>query len=82
MGRAPPEVQRELEELVPEYRPEAGVPLGKRFARGAARFVAGAVLAVAAMATIFYILHKHLTDAQTAPPPKKPVIIQILPAQK
>ena len=39
-------------------------------------------LALAAVGTIVYILHTHLMQAQTAPAPKKPVTVHIVPAQK
>ena len=82
MAKRPPEVARALDDLVPEFRPRAGGSVPRRIARWLARFLAAALLAVAAMVAIFYILHKHLRDAQTAPPPKKPVVIQIFPVQK
>jgi hypothetical protein len=82
VGKRPPEVDRALDELVPEYRPRAEGGALERYGRLLARFAAAALLAVAAMAAIFYILHKHLKDAQTAPAPKKPVMIQIYPDQK
>lgn len=82
MAKRPPEVAHALDDLVPEYRPRAGGSVPIRVARWIFRFLAAALLAVAAMATVFYILHKHLKDAQTAPPPKKPVVIQIFPVQK
>jgi len=40
-----------------------------------------AILAVGAAAVVMTILHTHLTQAQTAPGPKKPVTIRIVPAQ-
>lgn len=40
-----------------------------------------AILGVAAAAVVMTILHTHLTQAQTAPGPKKPVNIRIVPAQ-
>jgi len=82
VAKRPPEVARALDDLVPEFRPRAGGSVPSRIARWLARFLAAALLAVAAMVAIFYILHKHLRDAQTAPPPKKPVVIQIFPVQK
>jgi hypothetical protein len=40
-----------------------------------------AALAVAAAAVITEVLDHYLVKAQTAPPPKKPVTIRIIPAQ-
>ena len=45
-----------------------------------ARWGAAAVLAAAAVALIVWILHRHLREAQTAPAPKKPVPVRIVPA--
>ena len=47
------------------------------------KWLAAAILAVAAAATVMTILHTHLMQAQTAPPPptKKPVPVRIVPAK-
>ena len=45
------------------------------------KWVAAALLAVGAAAVVMTILHNHMTQAQTAPAPKKPVTIRIVPAQ-
>ena len=67
---------RELDQLVPEYRPP------RRYLRLAARILAAALLAIAAMLAVFYILHKHVRDAQTSAAAKRPVQIHLLPPQK
>ncbi len=45
------------------------------------RWAVAAALAVAAAAVITEVLDHYLVKAQTAPPPKKPVTIRIIPAQ-
>lgn len=82
MAKRAPQIERALDELVPEFSPRAAEPALRRYARLAGKILAGALLAVAMMAAIFYVLHKHVRDAQTAPAPKKPVVIQIFPVQK
>jgi hypothetical protein len=82
VARGPLDVKRELDELVPEYRPREATPRAQRYLGLLVKFAAGAVLAALAVAAIVYILHKHLTQAQTAPAPKRPVPVHIVPAQK
>lgn len=45
------------------------------------KWLGAAALAIAASAAIVAILHTHLMQAQTAPGPKKPVPVQIIPAK-
>lgn len=45
------------------------------------QWLVAAILAVAVAAAITAILHTHLMQAQTAPAPKKPVTIRIVPAK-
>jgi len=73
------DVERELDDLVAPYEPSSGPPL-RRYALWLGRVFAGAVLALLAVAAIVYILHTHLMQAQTAPAPKKPVTVRIIPA--
>ena len=82
MGHGPLDVKRELDEVIPPYEPRKEGPRLRRYARLGARLLVGSILGIAAAALVFYILHKHLRDAQTAPAPKKPVFIQVLPPQK
>ncbi|HUP30393.1 MAG TPA: hypothetical protein VM122_09490 [Usitatibacter sp.] len=79
MGKGPREVERALDELVPEYRPRDEASAARRAGRWLAKFFVAALLAVAAMAAIFYILHKHVRDAQTSAAAKRPIYIQVLP---
>lgn len=67
------EALRELEELVPEFRPP------RRYLKLAVRILIAALLAVAAMMLIFYILDKHVRDAQTSAAAKRPIYIHVLP---
>jgi hypothetical protein len=43
------------------------------------KWVLGALLAIGAAAVVMTILHMHLTQAQTAPAPKRPVPVHIVP---
>jgi hypothetical protein len=45
------------------------------------KWLLAALLAIGAAAIVMAILHTHLTQAQTAPAPKRPVPIHILPAR-
>ena len=70
------EVRRQLDAVVGEnYAPPRRVRdiVGKWFA--------AAVLAVAAAAIVVLTLHTYMTRAETAPKPKKPVDVRILPAR-
>ncbi|HET7731347.1 MAG TPA: hypothetical protein VFK48_15060 [Usitatibacter sp.] len=80
--RADESIERALDDVVGRYEPHAGERLLRRYGSWIARAALAACLAAAAMAVVFLVLHKHLKDAQTAPAPKKPVLIHILPAQE
>ena len=45
------------------------------------RWAAAAVLAILAMAAIAWTLDRHVTQAQRAPAPDKPVTVRIVPAK-
>ena len=45
------------------------------------KWVLAALLAVGAAAAVMAILHTHVMQAQTAPGPKRPVPVQIVPAR-
>ena len=45
------------------------------------KWLLAAILAVSAAAGVMAILHTHIMKAQTAPAPKKPVTIQIVPSK-
>ncbi len=74
--RVEDQVKRELDAVV-----------GKRFApprnlrATLLKWVLFAILGVGAAAVVMTVLHTHLTQAQTAPGPKKPVTIRIVPLQ-
>jgi hypothetical protein len=44
-----------------------------------AKWVGAAALAVATAAIVMGTLHRYMTDAQSAPAPKRPVTVTILP---
>lgn len=70
------EIKKQLDTLVGEsFEPPR--PLRARLLK----WLVGAVLGVAAAAVVMAVLHAHLTQAQTAPGPKKPVPIRIVPSQ-
>ena len=80
--RQTPEIKRALDEAVPEYDPRGGAPRRSYYGRRALRGLLALVLAVVTAVVITLVLHYHLTRAQTAPAPAKPVPILIIPAQK
>lgn len=70
------EVRKRLDAVVGDsYEPP------RRWKATLARWLAAALLAVAASSAIVAILHTHLMQAQTAPAPPRPVQVQILPAE-
>ena len=70
------EVRRQLDAVVGDhYDPP------RRVGATLLKWAAAAVLAVVAAGTIAAILHTHLTNAEKAPPPNRPVTIQIVPAR-
>ena len=76
------DVEKELDAVVGRYEEGRGERALRRYGRLIGRVVAGAVLAVAAAAAVMYVLHAHVMKAQTAPAPKKPVDVRILPSPK
>ena len=73
--------KRELDAMVGKYDADPPEPLVARAGRIALRVLLGMCLAVAAAAGVIYTLHFHVKQAQTAPPPKKPVAVNIIPAK-
>ena len=71
---------KELDQVVGRYEERRGGLL-KRFGGTVGRAVAIACLAIAAAAVVIYTLHFHVKQAQKAPPPKRPVPVNILPAK-
>ena len=70
------EVKRRLDAVVGEsYDPP------RRVRQVVARWVAAALLAVAAAAIVVLTLHTYMLRAETAPKPKKPVEVRILPTR-
>lgn len=70
------EVRKHLDAIVGEdYEPP------RNWRATAAKWLGAALLAIAACAAIVAILHTHLMQAQTAPGPKKPVSVTIVPAK-
>jgi hypothetical protein len=73
--------RRELDAVVGRYEPHPPAPLLVRAGRTVLRVLVGMCLAVAAAAGVIYTLHTQVKQAQTAPPPKKPVTVTIIPAK-
>lgn len=74
--RVEDQVKRELDAVVGDkFAPP------RRLRATLLKWVLFAILGVGAAAVVMTILHTHLTQAQTAPGPKKPVPIRIVPAQ-
>jgi len=68
------ELKKRLDAVVGDrYDPPR--PLAAR----AAGWVPAAALAVVAAAVVMGVLHKYMTQAETAPAPRKPVPVTILP---
>ena len=75
----PLDIERELDEVVGRYEPHAGQRWLSRYGRWLGRALIAACLAVAAAVAVIGTLDRNIRDAQTAPPPKRPVIVDILP---
>ena len=79
--KEPFDIDKELDAVVGRYDEHRGERFLRRYGRWLGRAFAASALAVATATLIFFILHKHVTDARNAPPPKKPVPVHILPAR-
>jgi len=67
-------VKRQLDAVVgDEFRPP------RRARELLLKWVGGAILAVATAALVMGTLHHNMTEAESAPAPKKPVTVTILP---
>ena len=78
------DVQKELDQVVGRYEEHPGERLLVRALRILGRGLVGAALAIAVAATVMWVLHKHVREAQRAavtPAPGKPVPIEIIPAK-
>jgi hypothetical protein len=70
------EVKRQLDAVVGEsYTPR------RRAREILGKWGAAAILAIAAAALVMWTLHRYMTQAETAPAPKKPVQVRIVPAR-
>ena len=78
--KLPFDPKRELDAVLGNYKDRRG-SLWQRFGGSAARALAVAALAIAAAAVVIYTLHYYVKKAQTAPAPKRPVPVNILPAK-
>ena len=78
--KEPIDIDKELDAVVGLYDEGRGERFWRRYGRRLGRAVAAATLAVASAGLIAFILHKHAADAQTAPAPKKPVTVRVIPA--
>lgn len=75
------DVHKELDVVVGRFEEPRGTAL-QRAGRILARALLGASLAIAMVLVIMAVLDRHLTDAQKAPAPGKPVTVHIVPASK
>ena len=67
-------VKKQLDAVVgDEYRPP------RRAREILLKWVGAAILAVATATLVMGTLHHNMTEAESAPPPKKPVTVTILP---
>lgn len=79
--KLPFDVEKELDQVIGKFEDRRGTRI-QRAGRIVARALLGASLAVAAATVVVYTLHSHVRQAQQAPAPKKPIQVQIVPAQK
>jgi hypothetical protein len=77
----PFDVEKELDAVVGPYEAAPRERMVVRAGRIALRVLIGACFAIATAAAVVYTLHTHVKQAQTAPPPKKPVSVTIIPAK-
>jgi negative regulator of sigma E activity len=69
-------IRRQLDAVVgDEYRPP------RKPREFVLKWVGAAVLAVATAAVVMGTLHRYMTNAETAPRPKKPVTVTIVPSK-
>lgn len=72
---------RELDEVIGPYEPHAGERWTVRYGRWLVRAVVALALAIVAAAVIGLILDRHMRQAETQPPPKRPVTVNIVPGK-
>ena len=78
--KLPFDPRRELDTVLGNYKDRKG-SLWQRFGGSVGRALAVAALAIVAAVAVIYTLHFHVKQAQKAPPPKKPVPVNIVPAK-
>ena len=78
--RLPFDPKKELDQVLGRYEDRRG-SLFRRFGGTMGKALLVAALAIVAAAVVIYTLHFHVKQAQKAPPPKKPVPVNILPAK-
>jgi hypothetical protein len=76
--KLPFDPKKELDAVLGTYKDRRG-NLWQRFGGSVGRALVVTALAIAAAALVIYTLHFHVKQAQTAPAPKKPVQVQIVP---
>ena len=72
--------QKELDAVLGNYKDRRG-SLWERFGGSLGRALLVAALAITAAAVVIYTLHFHVKQAQKAPPPKRAVPVNIVPAK-
>ena len=77
----PLDIERELDQVVGRYEPHAGERWLARYGRWIGRVLVAACLAIGAAVVVIGTLDRHMKEAQTAPAPKKPVTVIIVPAR-
>jgi hypothetical protein len=76
------ELRRRLDEVVGKrYEPEAQKGAARRAARALARWIVAALCAMAAVATILWVIESHRLPKEMAPRVEKPVTVTIVPAK-
>jgi hypothetical protein len=76
------DAQRELDQVIGRYEPNAGERVLVRFGKGIVRAMVALCLAVGAATAIVLTLDFHMRKAETAPAPPRPITVQILPPAK
>jgi hypothetical protein len=72
--------KKELDQVLGNYKDRRG-SVFQRFGGSLGKTLLVAVLAIFAMAAVVYTLHYYTKQAQKAPPPKRAVPVNILPAK-
>jgi hypothetical protein len=75
------DVAKKLDEVVGERFDEGAKGVVARIRQNLAKWIAGALLAVGAVTAIVLTIESHRLPPENAPPPSKPVKIQIIPGR-